>query len=107
MGVAALYGGLSVRQILTKKGLKTNAQYLDHAGSEELAANLFRITQTAAALRRAGPVGEAAACRTHQRIGEGIRQAILQAGNLPPEQLPPARLAIDRTATDVKKKVKQ
>jgi len=103
MGVSALYGGLAVRQILARKGLKPTDSHLDFAGSEELAANLFRITQTAAALRRAGQVGEATACRTHETIGEGIRHAILAAGNLPPEALPPARLSIDRTATRIKK----
>lgn len=103
MGVSALYGGLAVRQILVKKGLKPTDTYLDFAGSEELAANLFRITQTAAALRRGGHVGETTACRTHQLIGEGVRKAILAAGNLPPEALAPARLSIDRTATKVKK----
>ncbi len=103
MGVSALYGGLAVRQILVRKGLKRTDSYLDFAGSEELAANLFRITQTAAALRRQGRVGETTACQTHQTIGEGVRRAILAAGNLPPEALPPARLSIDRTATKVKK----
>jgi len=107
MGVSALYGGLAVRQILVRKGLKPKDNYLDFACSEELAANLFRITQAAAALRRGGHVGEANACRTHQLIGEGVRKAILAAGNLPPEALPPARLSIDRTATKVKTKVKK
>ena len=103
MGVAALYGGLNVRQILAKKGLQPNASHLDFAGSEELAANLFRITQTAAALKREGAIGEHRACVTHERIGNGVRQAILAAGNLPPEQLPAATSSIDRTATQVKR----
>lgn len=107
MGVAALYGGLNVRQIAIKKGLDPKEQHLDFAGSEELAANLFRITQTAAALRREGRVGEERACHTHERIGKGVRDAILQAGNLPPEALPAARLSIDKTATEVKRGLKR
>lgn len=106
MGVSGLYGGLNVRQIVARKKLKPGSQHLDFAGSEELAANLFRITQTAAALRRAGRVGEATACRTHEQIGRGIRQAILSAGNRPPEDLPAAGMAIDQTATKVKKSLK-
>lgn len=106
MGVSGLYGGLNVRQIVARKKLKPGSQHLDFAGSEELAANLFRITQTAAALCRAGRVGEATACRTHEQIGRGIRQAILSAGNRPPEDLPAAGMAIDQTATKVKKSLK-
>lgn len=106
MGIAGLYGGLTARQIAVRKGLRPDDAHLDFAGSEELAANLFRITQTAAALRRqivAGPVGETAACDTHARVGRHVRHAILQAGNLPPEELPAAEMSIDRTATAVKK----
>lgn len=108
VGISGLYGGLCVRQIVAHKGLKPGAQLLDHAGSEELAANLFRITQTNAALRRAvaeGEVGENLACDTHERIGRGVRRAILDAGNIPPEKLPAAREAIDKTATRVKKSI--
>lgn len=106
MGISALYGGLSVREICARKGLKVRSGHLDFAGSEELAANLFRITQTAASLRRQGAIGESAACQTHQRIGKAVRATIEDAGNTPPEDLAPAELSIDRTATQVKRRVK-
>lgn len=103
-GVSALYGGLSVALIRARKGLRKNDHYLDFAGSEELAANLFRITQTRAALERQGTHSERAATETHRRIGLGIRRAIVDAGNTTPENLPRATESIDRVAA---KKLKQ
>lgn len=107
MGVSALYGGLTVRQIAVRKGLKPTDPHLDFAGSEELAANLFRITQTAASLRREGWIGEEAACETHAAIGLSVRETILRAGNQPPEDLPAAEQSIDKTATAVKRKLSE
>jgi len=103
-GVSALYGGLSVAVIQARKGLAKSQHYLDFAGSEELAANLFRITQTRAALERQGIRSEGAATETHRRIGLNIRRAIVDAGNTTPENLPPAAESINRVAT---RKLKQ
>lgn len=107
IGVSALYGGKSVAQIQHGKGLGKSQPYLDYAGSEELAANLFRITQTAAALRRQDETSESKACDTHKKVALGVRQAIMAAGNTPPERLAPAKTKIDAVATEVKKKLKQ
>lgn len=106
VGVAALYGGNTVAQIQAMKGLKRSEQHLDFAGSEELAANLFRITQTAAALRRQTTPSEQQACDTHKKVGAGVRAAIVEAGNLPPERLPKADMNIGKVATKVKKRLK-
>ncbi len=106
VGVSALYGNLNVGQIQAKKGLRSGQHYLDFAGSEELAANLFRITQTAAALRRQQSKNEVVACDTHQRVSAGVRAAIVNAGNTPPELLPPAETKIDKVATAVKKRLR-
>lgn len=106
VGVSALYGNRNVAQIRAMKGLKKTQSHLDYAGSEELAANLFRITQTAAALRRQLEKDEAKACRTHVRVAEGVRNAIIRAGNTPPEKLPPATTTIDKVATQVKRGLK-
>jgi len=102
IGVSALYGNLDVKQIAVRKGLRTTESYLDYAGSEELAANLFRITQTAAALRRQEEIDERRACETHRTVAKGVRDAIKNAGNIPPEALPPAKTKIGRLATQVK-----
>lgn len=106
MGIAALYGNRNVGQIQKMKGLKKHEHYLDFAGSEELAANLFRITQTAAALRRQNSKSEQKACETHQAVGRSVRKVIIDAGNTPPEQLPKATHNVNtRVATRVKKSI--
>jgi DNA-damage-inducible protein D len=105
VGVSALYGGKCVKQIVDMKRLPKGASYLDYSGSEELAANLFRITQTAAALRRQEMKDEALSCRTHAQVASGVRRAIIAAGNTPPELLPAATKKIDSLATEVSKKL--
>lgn len=107
VGVAALYGGLSVARIKARKGLKKSHNYLDYAGSEELAANLFRISQTRAALERQGVRSERAACDTHRTIGASIRQTILEAGNTPPEDLPSADVSINKLAGSKKRELSE
>jgi len=108
MGIYGLYGNRNKKQIQQMKGLKPSQHYLDYAGSEELAANLFRITQTAGALRRQECQSEELACHTHKRVGEVVRKAILDAGNTPPELLPKAAEKVDtKVATRVKKKLQE
>jgi len=106
VGLYALYGERNQQQVKAMKGLPPSAQLLDHAGSEELAANLFRITQTAAALRRQTKRSEEIATETHRRVGESVRSVIVRAGNTPPERLPVSATKIDRLATKVKKDLK-
>ncbi|MDC0745349.1 hypothetical protein [Polyangium mundeleinium] len=106
VGLYALYGGRNQQKVKSMKGLPPSAQLLDHAGSEELAANLFRITQTAAALRRQTTRSEDIATETHRRVGESVRGVILRAGNTPPERLPVSPTKIDKLATKVKKELK-
>jgi DNA-damage-inducible protein D len=106
IGLAALYGGRTQSQVKYMKGLPATAQLLDHAGSEELAANLFRITQTAAALKRQIRRSEDDATETHRRVGQGVRTLIVNAGNTLPERLPASPTKIDMLATRVKKGLK-
>jgi DNA-damage-inducible protein D len=87
-GYMGLYGGLRAREIHTRKGLKKGQQILDHMGSEELAANLFRATQAEAKLRREGIQGKHAANRTHHDVGRKVRQTIKELGGTMPEDLP-------------------
>lgn len=87
-GYEGLYGGLDKRAIHAKKGLKKSQEILDHMGSTELAANLFRATQTEEKLRRDGVKGKAAANRTHKEVGAKVRQTIKELGGTMPENLP-------------------
>ena len=87
-GYMGLYGGLKAADIKARKGLKKNQNILDHMGSTELAANLFRATQTDEKLRRENIHGKAAANRTHLEGGKKVRQTIKDLGGTMPEDLP-------------------
>ncbi len=90
-GYMGLYGGLDMKQIHARKKLKPQEKILDHMGSEELAANLFRTTQTDAKLRRENIQGEARANQTHFAVGKKVRQTIKELGGTMPEKLPTAQ----------------
>lgn len=87
-GYKGLYGGLDQNDIHARKGLKENQHILDHMGSTELAANLFRATQTEDKLRRDNIVGKSAANRTHFEVGKKVRETIQELGGTMPENLP-------------------
>jgi len=87
-GYMGLYGGLQQKDIHKRKGLKKNQKILDHMGSTELAANLFRATQAEEKLRRDAVKGKDAANRTHREVGAKVRQTIRELGGTMPEELP-------------------
>jgi DNA-damage-inducible protein D len=87
-GYMGLYGGLKQEDIHRRKGLKKSQKILDHMGSTELAANLFRATQAEEKLRREEVKGKDAANRTHREVGAKVRQTIRELGGTMPEELP-------------------
>lgn len=87
-GYKGLYGGLDRKDIHERKGLKKNQEILDHMGSTELAANLFRATQTEDKLIRDGIKGKDNANRTHYEVGKKVRETIKELGGTMPENLP-------------------
>ena len=87
-GYMGLYGGLDAKGIHTRKGLKKSQNILDHMGSTELAANLFRATQTEDKLRREEIKGKQNANTTHFNVGKKVRQTIRELGGTMPENLP-------------------
>lgn len=89
-GYKGLYGGLGAKEIHERKGLKKNQKILDHMGSTELAANLFRTTQTEEKMRRENIKGIAKANQTHYDVGKKVRQTIKDLGGTMPEDLPTA-----------------
>ena len=89
-GYMGLYGGLTAESIHQRKGLKKSQKILDHMGSTELAANLFRATQTEEKLRREQIRGKDAANITHKAVGAKVRQTIKELGGTMPEELPVA-----------------
>lgn len=87
-GYKGLYGGLGNKEIKAKKGLSEKKDLLDHMGSTELAANLFRATQTEEKLRRENIQGKQQANDTHFEVGRKVRQTIAELGGTMPEELP-------------------
>lgn len=87
-GYKGLYGGLGAKEIHKKKALKKSHKILDHMGSTELAANLFRATQTEEKLRRENISGKHEANRTHHEVGAKVRKTIKELGGTMPEDLP-------------------
>jgi DNA-damage-inducible protein D len=73
-GYRGLYKGETARMIASRKGVKPGT-ILDHMGSTELAANLFRATQTEEKLRREGFTDKETANRTHRAVGAAVRRS--------------------------------
>ncbi len=105
-GYMGLYGGLDSKAIHAKKGLKKSQKILDHMGSEELAANLFRATQAEAKLRRENIQGEQNANKAHHDVGKKVRKTIKEIGGTMPEELPTTD-GVNRAKTRLKKEDKK
>ena len=103
-GYMGLYGGLKQEDIHRRKGLKKSQKILDHMGSTELAANLFRATQAEEKLRRENVKGKEAANRTHREVGAKVRQTIRELGGTMPEELPVAE-SINKIETKQRKQL--
>lgn len=93
-GYRGLYGGLDAKAIHARKGLKKSHKILDYMGSTELAANLFRATQTDEKLRRENIQGKSNANSTHFEVGAKVRQTIQELGGTMPEDLPTPQKSI-------------
>lgn len=100
-GYQGLYGGLNAKAIHRCKGLNKHQQILDNMGSTELAANLFRATQTEDKLRRENIKGKSNANKTHFDVGKKVRQTIEELGGTMPEDLPTPELDLKQIAKQV------
>ena len=106
-GYQGLYGGLGAKDIHAKKGLKKSQQILDHMGSTELAANLFRATQTDEKLRRENIQGKKEAGDAHYEVGKKVRQTIAELGGSMPEDLPTPNKSIKQIEKEEAKRIEQ
>jgi DNA-damage-inducible protein D len=110
-GYKGLYGGLDVEDIHKRKQLRESDKILDFMGSEELAANLFRITQTESKLKRENIQGTQAANATHYTVGRKVRQTIKDLGGTMPEDLPTPEKSISQVEreqiAELKRKAKK
>ena len=102
-GYKGLYGGLGNKEIHARKGLKKSQKILDHMGSTELAANLFRATQTEEKLRREQVRGKTQANQTHFEVGRKVRQTIAELDGTMPESLPKPDSSIKQIESAKKK----
>ena len=105
-GYQGLYGGMGVDEIRDYKGLPTSAKILDHMGPTELAANLFRITQTEEKLRSRDIKVAWKACDAHYEVGQKVRQTMKELSGILPEDLP-VEEDVKRIAAAERKQQKQ
>ena len=87
-GYRGLYNGETAKDIANRKGISEKEDILDYMSSTELAANLFRITQTDEVLKNKNINNEDDACKTHHNVGQAVRQTIKRIGGTMPEDLP-------------------
>jgi DNA-damage-inducible protein D len=106
-GYKGLYGGLGAKEIHTRKGLKKSQKILDHMGSTEQAANLFRATQTEEKLRRDKVRSKQQANQTHLDVGRKVRQTIKELSGTMPESLPVPDKSIQQLESAKKKQIKK
>lgn len=102
-GYKGLYGGMTAKDIKAHKNLKKSDDILDYMGHEELAANLFRATQTEAKLRRENIQGKELANQTHYEVGKEVRDTISRLGGTMPEDLPTPQKSIKQIEREQKK----
>ena len=106
-GYKGLYGGLDAKGIHANKGLKKSQKILDHMGSTELAANLFRATQAEEKLKRDNVKTKTEANNTHYQVGAKVRQTIQELGGTLPEALPTPDKSMMKIENEQKKLLKR
>ena len=105
-GYMGLYGGLKAKDIHCQKGLKKSQKILDHMGSTELAANLFRATQTEEKLRRDSVQGKSQANQTHYLVGAKVRETMEELGGTMPEDLPVPEKSVKKIEAEQRQQLK-
>ena len=105
-GYKGLYNGETANDIAKRKKLRYREDILDNMGSEELAANLFRITQTEAKLKKDNISSEDDANQTHYNIGKNIREVIIKNGGTMPEKLPTPKKSLKELEKEKKIQIK-
>ena len=104
-GYIGLYNGETARDIAARKGISEKEDILDYMSSTELAANLFRITQTDEVLKNKNINNEEDACKTHHNVGKAVRQTIKKIGGTMPEDLPTPRKSAKQIEQEKQRKL--
>ena len=87
-GYKGLYNGETANDIAKRKRLRYREDILDNMCSDELIANLFRISQTEQKLKKENIKEENSANKTHYKVGKEIRNTIKRLSGTLPEDLP-------------------
>ncbi len=106
-GYKGLYNGLTAKDIAKRKGISEDDEILDYMGSEELAANLFRITQTEGKLKKENITNKREANKIHYEVGKTVRKAIKEIGGTMPEELPTPKESTKELEKKIKKSIKK
>ena len=106
-GYKGLYNGENADDIAKRKGLRYREDILDNMGSEELAANLFRITQTESRLKKDNIKTEREANSTHYEVVKKVRKAIADIGGTMPEDLPTPKKSLKQLEKEKNNKLKK
>lgn len=106
-GYKGLYNGETADDIAKRKGLRYREDILDNMGSDELIANLFRISQTEQKLKKDNIQTEKEANKTHYNIGKNIREVIAKNGGTMPEELPTPKKSLKQLEKENKKTLKR
>ena len=106
-GYKGLYNGETADDIAKRKGLRYREDILDNMGSDELIANLFRISQTEQKLKKDNIQTEKEANETHYNIGKNIREVIAKNGGTMPEDLPTPKKSLKQLEKENKKSLKK
>ena len=106
-GYRGLYNGETAKDIANRKGISAKEDILDYMSSTELAANLFRITQTDEVLKNKNIDNEDDACKTHHNVGQAVRQTIKRIGGTMPEDLPTPSKSTKQIEKEKNKQLKE
>ena len=106
-GYKGLYNGETADDIAKRKGLRYREDILDNMGSEELIANLFRISQTEQKLKRYKIQTEKEANKAHYEVGSKIRNTIKELGGTMPEDLPSPKKSLKELEKENNKSLKK
>ncbi|MCI9017170.1 MAG: DNA damage-inducible protein D [Clostridia bacterium] len=106
-GYKGLYNGETADDIAKRKGVRYREDILDNMGSDELIANLFRISQTEQKLKRDDIQSEKEANIAHYEVGSKIRKTIKELGGTMPEDLPTPKKSLKQLEKENKKSLKK
>ncbi len=105
-GYMGLYGGETVQDIHQRKGLTPKQKILDYMNSQELIANLFRISLADEKIKKEQIQGADAATATHHQVGHEVRKTIERVNGVLPENQPTPNKSIEKIQKEQLKKLK-